>query len=87
MKKFIVALTTLGLISAMSVATFADNFANFNDAQPMQNFTSDINKLYTSNLNKVSSNVVNDLDIKDSYFLVIMDMYIIWIIQKWIYRP
>ena len=43
MKKFIVALTTLGLISAMSVATFADNFANFNDAQPMQNFTSDIN--------------------------------------------
>ena len=68
MKKFIVALTTLGLISAMSVATFADNFANFNDAQPMQNFTSDINKLYTSNLNKVSSNVVNDLDIKDGYF-------------------
>ena len=68
MKKFIVALTTLGLISAMSVATFADNFANFNDAQPMQNFTSDINKLYTSNLNKVSSNGVNDLDIKDGYF-------------------
>ena len=68
MKKFIVALTTIGLISAMSVATFADNFANFNDAQPMQNFTSDINKLYTSNLNKVSSNGVNDLDIKDGYF-------------------
>ena len=68
MKKFIVALTTLGLISAMSVATFADNFANFNDAQSMQNFTSDINKLYTSNLNKVSSNGVNDLDIKDGYF-------------------
>ena len=68
MKKFIVALTTLGLISAMRVATFADIFATSNAAMPMQNCTSDINKLYTSNLNKVSSNVVNDLDIKDGYF-------------------
>lgn len=68
MKKFIMALATLGIVSTMSITAFADNFANFNDAQPMQNFTSDINKLYALDLNNVSSNGVNDLGIKNGYF-------------------
>lgn len=68
MKKFIAGVVSVGLAFAMSVVAFADNFADFNDVQRMQYFSSDINKLYVSNLNNVSSNGVKDLGLKDAFF-------------------